>query len=473
MQKYIFGVVCCLLGLIGPCGAQSDSLLLTYEDFLTQVYNQHPVAMQVQLLRNKANTYLQKSRGGFDPKLGANWDYKQFKQKNYFNILQAQLKVPIWSGVSVEAGYNYTAGQYLNPENNLPAEGQAFLGLKVSLLKGLWTDERRAAIQKSKVLQEASEAEIRQALNDLLYEAATAYWEWTKAYNNRAVAERALGIARQQLRVVRISFQQGDKPAIDTLKAFIRLQEREVLLADMSLAFRNKGRKVSTYLWQNAQTPVELPADVHPTTLQALVNQPFSEDILEASLAQIEQHPALQLYQFKFEQLEIERRLNINKLLPKLDVKYNFLSGRHVDFFYTGAAAPIENYKLGVKFSMPLFLRKERAALQLTKLKLQEVGFLRRYKEQSLRIKVQNYFDKVQIAASQVGQIEQMISNYQQILEAEQIKLNIGESSVFLVNTRENQLLQAQLKLIKKQITYLKAKAAFFWVNANLNNNID
>jgi len=169
----------------------------------------------------------------------------------------------------------------------------------------------------------------------------------------------------------------------------------------------------------------------------------------------------------------LERKLKTNKLLPKLDLKYNFLSTNHVAFFDGAGASPIENYKLGIKFSMPLFLRKERADLKLNNLKQREVRYEQEAKERALKVKIENYFNTVQVHSNQVAQLEQIIKNYLILLEAEQLKLKMGESSVFMVNIREKQLLEARLKLVKQQAQYLKARAAFFWITAKLSNNLN
>ncbi|WMX14520.1 TolC family protein [Aureispira sp. CCB-E] len=450
---------------------QTDSLLLTYEQFLQEIYQNHPIARQINLQRDQAAQYLKKARGGFDPKVGANWDFKNFDKKNYYNILNAHLKVPIWSDIALEAGYNYANGYYLNPENKLPEAGQAYLGIKIPLLNGLWTSERRTTLQQAKLMLGASEVEIQALLNDLLYKAGKTYWDWVKVYSELLVVEESLKNAQTQFEATKRSFIEGDKPAVDTLKSFIQIQERAVLLANKRIEVQNAARLVSAYLWSDQQEPLVLQEGMYPVGLAQLAMQPLAESLLENSLSQLQQHPNILMYDFKLQNLDLERKLKVNKLLPKLDFKYNFLSTEHVDFFPVSAAAPIENYKLGLKFSMPIFIRKERADLELVKLKLKATSYQQEAKRRDLQIKVENYFNEVQNFALQTTTIESMVQNYATLLEAERIKFSIGESSVFMVNTRENQLLDAQLKLIKQQVTYLKSRTAFFWITANLEPN--
>lgn len=447
---------------------QTDSLLLTYEQFLQQIYQNHPIAKQINIQRDVAAQYLKKARGGFDPKVGANWDFKNFDKKNYYNLLNAYLKVPIWSDIAIEAGYNYANGYYLNPENKLPEVGQAYLGVKIPLLNGLWTSDRRTTLQQAKLMLGASEAEIQALLNDLLYKAGKTYWDWVKGYNELLVVRASLENAKIQFEATKISFEQGEKPAVDTLKSFIQIQERMVLFANKSIEVQNAARLVSSYLWSENQEPLILQEGMYPVGLQQLAMQPLATSLLENSLNQLQGHPTILMYDFKLQNLDLERKLKVNNLLPKLDFKYNFLSTEHVDFFGTSAAAPVENYKLGVKFSMPIFIRKERADLALVKLKLKATSYQQEAKRRDLKIKVENYFNEVQNFALQTTTIEQMVANYTALLEVERIKFSIGEASVFMVNTRENQLLNAQMKLIKQQITYLKSRTAFFWITANL-----
>ena len=48
------------------------------------------------------------------------------------------------------------------------------------------------------------------------------------------------------------------------------------------------------------------------------------------------------------------------------------------------------------------------------------------------------------------------------MLNAEERKFSFGESSLFLINSREKNLIDSQLKAIELQNKYLKAKAKLF-----------
>ena len=56
----------------------------------------------------------------------------------------------------------------------------------------------------------------------------------------------------------------------------------------------------------------------------------------------------------------------------------------------------------------------------------------------------------------------EMVSDYQRMLQAEERKFQLGESSLFLVNSRESKLIDGQLKAIEIQNKFFNAKAKLF-----------
>ena len=62
----------------------------------------------------------------------------------------------------------------------------------------------------------------------------------------------------------------------------------------------------------------------------------------------------------------------------------------------------------------------------------------------------------------QTGFAEQIVVDYQTLLRAEERKFQVGESSVFLVNSRETKLIESRLKAIKVINDLLNSKATLF-----------
>jgi outer membrane protein TolC len=162
-------------------------------------------------------------------------------------------------------------------------------------------------------------------------------------------------------------------------------------------------------------------------------------------------HPYLQQFRFKIDQLKIDRRLKTEELKPLLNLKYNALN--QVVGSNPFADYSINNYNWGLQFSMPIPLRKERGALKLAKIKIQEaeLGVI----DQQARIgyKVNSAINDWSTSREQTILYRRTVRDYEGLLDGERQKFNAGESSLFMVNSRE-------LGYIKAQITYLELLAA-------------
>jgi len=425
-------------------GQTQDSIVLNFEEYLQMVKTFHPVVRQARLKADLGDAELLKARGGFDPKIEANYDRKDFKDTRYFDLFNAAFKIPTWYGVELKAKFEQNEGFYLNPQNNVPDDGLFAAGISVPIGQGLFINERMAALKQAKAYQQQSLADQQLAVNKVLYDASVAYFDWISAYRELKLYNNFIENAQFRYDGILSSFEVGDKPAIDTLEADIQIQDRKLSLEQARLKFFKASQQLGTYIWAENNTPLVIRERVYPEDA-LFENSTIPAEFL--SDTEITTHPKIRSLEYKVEILEFDRRLKANKLLPKLDLEYNFLSG-DPDILRSFVN---ENYKVGVNFSIPLFLRKERGDLQKSKIKLQDAE-LELYSEQlNLQNKIRALKEQFLSYQEQVLMINQLVENYEIMLNAEERKLQLGESSVFLVNTREKSLISARLKQISVQ----------------------
>ncbi len=447
---------------------QDPGTILSLGDFIGLVKEYHPVSRQAALLLQEGDNTVSRARGAFDPYLYSSVNQKYFDDKTYYSLIGAGLKIPTWYGVELEAGYDENRGGFLNPENTIPREGLWNAGIKVPIGKGLFIDERRAALRMAQVFAEFTLAEQQKMLNDLYFEAIKQYWNWVQAWNQYQVYEEALDLAGERFTGIRQSARLGDLPAIDTLEALIQVQQREMMRNQALLDYRNSTLELSNYLWYEDNTPLEITEALHPPALEAFASlAPIQPDSLMAVLTGLEEvHPEMKLVSTKLAGYDIERRMKAESLKPTLNLKYNMLLGSYDDGesgVWNG-----QDYVWGLEFGFPLFLRKERADLKLTKLKIQDTRLANSSKLLELQNKVKNYYNNQQILESQVELYVQTVSNSNLLLEGEKKKFVTGESSLFMVNTREAKYIEAKLKLNELQTKYFIANTGFVWAMGTL-----
>ena len=432
--------------------AQDLPPVLTEDDFLELVATHHPLAVRAALQRDRAAAVLRQARGGFDPKVYGDLDQKYFKGTNYYSHVEGGVKIPTWFGVELNAAYERNDGTYLNPELRVPEDGLYAAGVTLSLGQGLFFDERRAELQRAQIYQRATVAERQVLLNELLYEAGGAYWEWAGAQAATQVYRDAVALAQTRYEAVVAGARLGDRPAIDTLEARIQVQSRQLSLEGALLDLANTTARLNAFLWLDGVLPVELTESTLPPPPEAVVVAPLLAPLPNLT------NPELLRTQFKIDQLEVDQRLQRELLKPRLDVKYNaLLSG--------GTNDPIEdyssnNYKWGVKFSQPLLLRKERGKLQLTQIKLSETQLELSDKAALLRAKVAQAENEANVTVSQFDLASRNVVDYAQLLAGEQELFRAGESSLFLVNSREVKYIDEQVKRIELLVKHRKARLA-------------
>jgi outer membrane protein TolC len=96
---------------------------------------------------------------------------------------------------------------------------------------------------------------------------------------------------------------------------------------------------------------------------------------------------------------------------------------------------------------MPLRLSKGRADYQLAKLKIQEESLNLAQKRQQIQVKINSYYNQVEALKKQIQTQEKALSNYQTLVKAEENRFAQGESSLFLINSRETKAMEAAEKL--------------------------
>jgi outer membrane protein TolC len=326
---FILPIKSTLLGLVFILPASvswADTIqIFTLPELFEQIYRHHPVVRQANLLPQQARQEVRMARGALDPYLNSYFDRKEFKTQEYYAKWNSLVKIPLWFGADLKLGYEYNTGQYLNPENKTPVDGQTYAGISLPLGQGWLIDQRRAAIRQAQVYTQAAEAEKFKILNKLLLEATKDYWEWSFAYQRWLLYTQAYDLALIRYRGVRERVDQGDLAAIDTVEARIEVNNRKLLQQQAWTDYQNGRLIVSNYLWQEGQTPVELVTTATPL-LPETIHHPVTSDSLQ-HLMQFarQQHPEILKLQAKSRQLEIEKRLAADKFKPKLTVDYNFL----------------------------------------------------------------------------------------------------------------------------------------------------
>lgn len=434
-------------------GQIKDTLLFNEAAFLKQAKDFAPAVINSGLEVDIQNQEFLAAKGAFEPKLGGTYNLKNFDEKTYYNKLKSGFKVKTPIGIKVDGGFSDNSGVYLNPENNVPVQGLAYAGIEIPLGAGLFTDADRTNIKQQRLENDAASLVNQLAVNDYLLEAGEIFWEWYGSIMMLQVSQEAVALATNRLNFVKSKNEIGESADIDTLEAFINYQNRQALNLSTLVKWEKNKNYVQNYIWLPGRNPEDLKPEVDMAYTAV-----FPDSIIEQDF--INTHPLIRL-------LEADSLINRASLAlareyykPQVDVAFKLQES--ASDFGQFDYSPAQNHYVGVNLYMPLLLRKERAKTKQLQFKEEIIS----NKKTEVLTKVYNaqrtFYANTADLKSSVEIWSRATVNYRRLLNAEQIKFNLGESSLFVVNSRELKWIDAREKYIKSYIEYRKSILRYY-----------
>ena len=442
-----------------------DSLKLSHQEFLNVVKNYHPLAFKYQLQNQIATAEITRAKGNFDPVIAGKLGEKNIDGTKYYEQKNIELGIPTWYGIDITGSYNYLDGQKLN-SSETPG-GLYQFGITVPLAKNLLYDQRRAMLDQARFGLRMTEAEQIVLTNELLLDAENTFWDWVKNYEIYKLQKSAVEINKERLELTRKTYQYGETPAIDTVEVLSQLQNFELQERDAYLKFVKSTQDLQMFLWKDNQELFEISQLIFPSSnLDEHSGYSDYEFLVQnVSQRQLENHASLEYYFQKQNILESERRLKWQSFLPKLDFTYNFFNKEN----YQPNYLPLfdNNFQYGLKLEIPIFLRQARADYEIAKLKISQNQQDFQFKTREVSTKIESYKNEVSNYFTQIDIMSRNLNNYQRLLNAEETKFSNGESSLFLINSRENKLLEAKEKNLELKTKFLQSYNKLKWLNEN------
>ena len=416
----------------------------------------HPYVKQANIDLNESEAKLLKARGAFDPAVSAEYKEKVVKESPYYDQFNATFTLPTSLGIELKAEVNEAEGNLLNPENYVNGDQLYAVGADLDLGKGILANERMIILKQARRYVQQAEEENRLAVNKILEVAGHAFLDWYSAYLQWEIIGQFVENAAFRFKGVKKRVAAGDLAPIDSIEARIAFNNRKMMWEKSRIKLMTKALKASTFLWLEEQ-PLEIQADVIPTMdNSSMLPYTTTKEPL------IKNHPKLKALMYKIEQGELEQRLQRNNFLPEIKLGYRWLSSTN----------PLQNLQKGLdagnnitrlKVKMPLFFRKERANLKLSTLRLNDL----RLEQEQIQLELTNKITALEAQqrslTKQKNLAQNMTDDYKTLYTGEQKKFDAGESSLFLVNSREAKWLDATQKFIRLQQAQQKLKMSYYF----------
>lgn len=438
--------------------------VLSYETYLKNVLENNPVSKKAQNLKEYGELQYKAAKGNFDPAISGTYDNKFYNNSNYYSVLSSAVKIPLYTAQNLKVGYEYGAGANINPEKYTPSYGLPYVGLEVGLLQGLVIDYRRAEVMKSKEYMDYYTAEKNVQLNSLLFESSLKYFDWLFSLKQVDLNNYFLNIARQRLIGIEALAVVGERASIDTIEAAIFYQSRMLELQNVKIDNQKHSNDLASYNWQSGGSALSyqfIPQDSLDEYFEKVKNN-FITKIYQDSSS----NPIITKYNSLQNVLAIDNKMKKEMIKPKLNVNYNFLS------YNANSYSPVysqNNYKWGVDLSFPLLFRKSINEYKMSKLNYQNTTLELANKNNEIDLKINALNQNMSLLAEQLQVAERSVKYCKQLVDAEKLKFVNGESSLFVLNARENKWLESELKLSEYKLKFIKTVLNIIYLKGNLN----
>jgi outer membrane protein TolC len=450
------------IGICFPFVGIKAQKTLDYETYYKLVLTNHPIVKQANLLDDISKLEIRTARGMFDPKFDFDLSSKTYNGKKYFEYMDYGLKIPTWFGGDLKFGYENNSGLNANPFDYTPKGGLIFAGIEMPLNSVLF-DERRAMVRQAQNLQRINTAEQIKTINKTLLSASKSYWEWFFSYHKFKTREESYKVAMETYRAVRGRIEGGDFASIDSVEALMNLQERNIDLIDALNEYQKAGFDVALNLWTENSEPLELENGTIPEALNENYNPTDTVLINYVENAKTYQPEILKM-NYKLTKLQIDQRMYMQGMIPNVNFLLKYLTSpstfgtEDLNFPYAQ-----NNYKLGIHVVQSLFLRKERAKFKMTKVKIEQTLFEQKVVVREIENSVRmchndliNYMSLYQLQKS-------MFVSSEKMFEAEKVKFQMGEATLFYLNIRQSKMLESKIKTYSYYAKLRKSEAILNW----------
>lgn len=461
------------LGALGQLATSSESSLRLAE-VVASVERHYPLIEAAQQDQQAAQAELLSAQGGFDPSLVARAEGSPlgYYQNGRFD-LRFEQPTPLW-GTNFFAGYRASVGKFADYDGKLETNqyGELRAGLSLPLWRNGSIDRRRAAIKRAELGVSVSQTSVVAQRIDAIRLASLRYFEWVATGQRLALAKQLLELAQGRDQALAIRVERGDLPQIDRVDNQRALLQRQGLLVSAQRSLQQATIELSIYLrdaqgepllCDTSRLPSRLPAPSGPSLSSSgamAVEVAGSYDLQalrrDVDLA-LRARPELQRLQLQRQQLQVDRDLAKNQMAPAIDVQ----AAVSQDFGPGSETREKTTVDAGVVIDIPLRNRVNRGRVSLAESGMQRISAQQRLQRDRIFAELADVRSALLAANARTQLAESEVQVAREVEAAEKTRYELGDSTLLLVNLREQATAEAALRQIDALLDYHRATATY------------
>jgi outer membrane protein TolC len=372
-------------------------------------------------------------------------------------------------GAEIYSGYRVSDGRFPIYENqfNTNQLGEVKVGALFSLLRDRRIDQRRFAIEDTRLATSQASIDVMLVQLNVQHEALKAYWRWVAAGEEIRVFEELLEIAEARAIGLNRQVREGAIARIAVTENEQNLLRRRTLLEEARRNFTMASNSLSFFLRGSSGQLVVPTREQLPSAAQLAV-LPDAETLIAMPRNEVLQNrPELRTFRLAIERASNKIELRRNDLRPSLDGRVEVSR----DFGAVGAGGPTFDSTdtiVGLTFSVPLQRREARGRLQRAEAELREIELRERRVADQIEVEVDNILANLGAAIRLARLAGEEVKQANTMVQAERTRFRMGAGDFFLVNLREESAADAQVRAIRAELSGRIAAANYNAATMNL-----
>ena len=373
-------------------------------------------------------------------------------------------------GAEVFASYRLSSGRFPTSESsfNTTDLGQVRIGAMFSLLRNRRIDQRRFAIDDTRLAAEQASVDVLLVQLNVQLEALRAYWRWVGAGEEVRVFEELLEIAEARQVGLTRGVREGARAQIALTENEQNLLRRRTLLEEARRNLETAANSLSFFL-RDSSGRLVVPKREHLPSLAQLGKVPDANKLMTQPRSEVlEQRPELRTLRLANERATNRIELRRNDLQPSLDgraeVRQSFGPGpAGMPSFDAGTDALV-----GLTFTVPLQRRDARGRLARAEAELRELELRERRIADQIEVEIDNIIATLNAAVRLTSLANDEVKQATTMVQAERTRFRLGAGDFFLVNVREEAAADARIRAIRADVSGRLAAASYNAATINL-----
>ena len=392
---------------------------------------------------------VRQEKGAFDPVLSASFTETVSQSgdgvpKEHSSALETNLSGKLPTGTSYSIGLQASQDDDTSSSNNY----SSFAGVTIaqSVLKNFGLGANWAYVRIADRQHKIAEWELSQTALDVMLEVVYAYNSYFLALQNAEVAARNRDLAAQLVEDNRKRIEQGMMSPVDIAVAEAELAVREERVLRNTGNLRIQENRLKNLLFSDYRGIIgkeliigALPQAVAPET-----------DLTQDFQTALDRQPEFRIRQIEREIAQLQLDQARNQQLPDLTVQASYGTagyGHSVnDSIGNLGKGNLDDYSVGMSLNYPIPNRSARAETAIARLNLRRMDLGIEQSKQGIMLDLHSATVLIETNWNRVQAARKARELSNQMLLAEQKKLQAGTSSTFVVLRLQNDVANAQIQ---------------------------